>query len=41
MSRFYGSYQKDNTLIRFPIKNLDMTNHVIEAKDTLDLFVKK
>ena len=31
---------KDNSVIDFPIKNLNMTDYVIETKDIMDLFVK-
>jgi len=38
--RFYGSRQKDSQTISFPVTGLDMTDYVLEAKDTVEMYVK-
>jgi hypothetical protein len=38
--RYYGSREKDCQTIYFPVKELNMTEFVLEARDTVDMYVK-
>ena len=41
MGRMYGSRRKDSQTVSFPDTNLDMSDYVINKKDTVQMFLKR
>jgi len=39
-NRVFGSYKRDGTVVDFPITNLDLTEYVIEGRDTVEMYQK-